>query len=358
MQKLFKNAKLVDIKNGEINFVDILVENNIIKDIQKVGVLSNQKENIDIIDLQGGYVLPPFVNVFCHSVDAFQKNYGEINQFDSDFVSLVRKLMEMKNVLAGAIYNDASSKNEFGCEYIEKIEEKSEQELSEIVSVVAKNQNKLFIEVGKTLEELGTVDLQYKKSLPQVLEDFGFLDREPVIVGGNCFEKDDFELFSQYNCSFCLTPSDDGKSGVRPTNFISLQSKDFCVGLGSGKSFEIDFFAFMRQLIMTQRGLFEDACCIEEKDAFEVATYCGAKILGIEKYGVEKGNIANFIVVSGGKSLQDNVLKTLVWEKSKKDVLMTVANGEILQKNGEILMKNMPSYDTIISEILQRLRRK
>ncbi len=358
MQKLFKNANLVDVKNGQVNAVDILIENNTIKDIKNLGELSNQKGGIETFDLQGGYVLPPFVNVFCHSIDAFQKNYEEINQFDCNIVNLVQKLMTIKNIFAGAIYNDVAAKNEFNCVFVDKFEEKSEQELSEIVSTVAKNQNKLFIEAGKTLEELGTVDLLYKKSLPQVLEDFGYLDREPVIVGGNCFEKDDFELFSQYDCSFCLTPSDDGKSGVRPTNFISLQSKDFCVGLGSGKSFEIDFFAFMRQLIMTQRGLFENADCIEEKEVFEVATYNGAKILGLEKYGVEKGKFANFIVVSGGKSLYDDVLKTLVWEKSKKDVFMTVHNGEILQKNGKILMKNMPDYDTIINEILQILRRK
>ena len=355
MQKIFKNANLVDIENGSVELVDLYVENGIIKDIQNAD--SDRQERADIIDLNGDFVLPPFVNAFCHSFNAFEKNYGCLDGIDAEMSKYVQYLMIVKNVLAGATFNDLSEKNGFACVLLDCIDERSEQELSELVSLVAQDKSRLFIDAGRTLEELGTIDMQYKKPLSQVLEDFGFLDRAPTIVGGNCFEKDDLELFSQYDCSFCLTPSADGKSGIRPTNLVSLKSKDFCVGIGSGSSFEIDFFAFMRQIIMTQRGLFEDESCIDEKDVFQMATTGGTKMLGIENYGVKKGSLANFIVVSGGRSLYQNPLKTLVWEKSKRDVLMTVFKGEILQKNGEIFMKNLPKYDTIISEIQQRLRR-
>ena len=70
--------------------------------------------------------------------------------------------------------------------------------------------------------------------------------------------------------------------------------------------------------------------------------------LGFENK-IKVGENATFSVICSRESLYDNVLKTLVWERSKNDVVMSVKNGEVLQKNGEIFMKNMPSYATIIS---------
>ena len=64
------------------------------------------------------------------------------------------------------------------------------------------------------------------------------------------------------------------------------------------------------------------------------------------------------MVIKNAKSLYDDIFKTLVWEKSKRDVVMTVLNGKILQKNGQILMKNCGDYDTIIMDIQEKLRRK
>jgi hypothetical protein len=41
-------------------------------------------------------------------------------------------------------------------------------------------------------------------------------------------------------------------------------------------------------------------------------------------------------VVEKGETLYQNPLKDIVYGKSKKDVKMTVAKGEILQENGKI----------------------
>ncbi len=408
MQKLFKNANVVDLFSGDVVLCDLFVKGGKFVKISKTSpnskISASSKQSCckggmieasvsdEVIDLKGNFVLPPFVNVFCNSKTAFMKSYLNFDEEEQEANSEIatqnlvniQMLMKIKNVLAGAICNDVSIcaddkgcenvlkadneeivqnakfscvSNEFNSVSLENISEKTEQELANLTDFVAKNEANLFLRCGRTLEELGTIDLQYKKSLPHVLEDFGFLDRKAAIVGGNCFEKDDLELFSQYDCAFCVTPSDDGKSGIRPTNLMSLKAKDFLVGMGSGDSFEIDFFAFMRQIIMTQRELFEQVDVIDEKDTFQIATYAGAQILRIDDFGICEGNSANFIVVAKTPTLYSSALKTLVWEKSKKDVLMTIFDGEILQKNGEIFMKNVSSCDTIIMEIKQQIRR-
>ena len=111
----------------------------------------------------------------------------------------------------------------------------------------------------------------------------------------------------------------------------------------------------MRQMILTQRGLFEDQKIIDEKMAFKIA--CNGNVVGV-KNNIEINNFANFAVVLKENSLQNDALKDLVWCKSKKDVLMTICRGEILQKSGEIFMQNLPQYDKIITAIQQKIRRK
>lgn len=353
MQIIFKNAQLFDIKTGQLDLVDILTVDD---KIAKVGKIEQNVEQCEVVDLHGDIVMPNFVNVFCDSQRAFEIDYGEFDKNDKKLCQDIENLMKIKNFLAGAICNDVSSnKNEYVLENVDQLEE---NELSDISEKVAKEKLKLFVKAGQNLEELGMVDKIYKKPMIQVLEDFGFLDRKPVFVGGNCLEKDDLELLSNYGCQFCLTVGEDGKNGRRPTNLQTLKTFDFEVGLGSGYSFEIDFFAFMRQILMTQRGLFEDKNCFSEQEVLLMACNAGELLLFGETNSIKNGAKANFIVIKNAKSLYDDIFKTLVWEKSKKDVVMTVLNGKILQKNGQFLMKNWGDYDTIIMDIQERLRRK
>ena len=74
--------------------------------------------------------------------------------------------------------------------------------------------------------------------------------------------------------------------------------------------------------------------------------------MGFEN-SLQIGKNATFIVVDARESLYKNVVETLIWERSKKDVLMCVRDGEVLQKNGKIFMKNVPDYDTIIVNLKQ-----
>ena len=341
--KLFKNANLVNLENGQTEIVDILVGD----DGKIVQIESGISINAEVCDLQGNYVIPPFVNSFCDSSRALENSYG-IEVKSAEEKTLAQQLLCVKNLTAGAIFlNDRVA--------LRNVDEKAETELDEICENAAREKDKIFAKVGLTLEELGSIDKHYGKTLTEVLEEFGFLDREFVLVGGNCLEKDELRLLKNYDAKIVVTPNEDGRLGRRPTNLNTLRNLDFDIALGSGDFAEIDFFAFMRQMILTQRGLFEDQKIIDEKMAFKIA--CNGNVVGV-KNNIEINNFANFAVVLKENSLQNDVLKDLVWCKSKKDVLMTICRGEILQKNGKIFMQNLPQYDTIITAIQQEIRRK
>ncbi len=368
MRTLFSNANVVDIFTGEVKHVDIYVEDG---NISKILPAAQEHDfDGDIFDLNGDYVLPSFVNVFCDSLKALEQNFdiSRNNLLLTDVFPL-DNLLYYKNALSGCVYlNSMVFREFFSAKVLDNFLEKSESELSNFVDVVAKEKKVSFLKVGQSLQELGAVDSIFKKSLCHVLEDFGFLDRPCVIVGGNCFEKDDLELFEQYECRFCLTPFDDARQAKRPTNVVALKNRDFLVGIGSGYGFEIDFFAFMRQILLSTWGMFEDKSVLSEQDVLKMATFHGAQILlgeGFSTYGVSEGCHADFCVVRKTNSLYDDVFKRLVWEKSKNDVVMTVFGGKIIQKNGKLfayqkenIMQICKDYDIIKEELFNQIRRK
>ncbi len=343
MEKLFKNAKLVVLENETVLDVDILVENGKIKSFDKVKNFVGET-----IDLQGKFVMPSFVNGFYDSESAVISNYfsGQNCFSGKDIKKDACNLMLTKNLLAGAVFLNDITKT--GVPVIQNIEEKDESELSALSNKIAQDKKTAFLKFGQDLLSLGTIDKEFGKSACSVLEDFGFLDRESIVVGGNCLEKDELEILSNYGCKFVILPNEDARVGRRATNVLSLLAKGFDICLGSGNSAEIDFFAFMRQVLSSTRTLFEDENCLTEKDVLSFAT--NGFVFGIDNR-LKVGGRATFIVVDKTQSLYDEPFKTLVWECSKRDVCLCVKDGEVLQKNGEILMKNLPDYDTIIRNL-------
>lgn len=353
MQVLFKNCNIINLEDSTVTLSDILVENGHIKAVEEVGRMFLDKENE--VDIQGNFVMQPFYNAYCNSKSAVEENYGL--EFISD-TNLDAILLQSKNVLSGvAFLNDISNKTSENC-YLEKIDLLTDKDLDDVCMNVSQKKQKLFIKVGQTLDELGSIDKNFNKSVSRVLEDFGLLDKNPIIIGGNCLEKDELQLLSEFDCKFVITPFEDGKNGRRPTNLITLKTLGFEVGIGSGNSTEIDFFAYMRQILMNMRGMFEECDVLTEQEVLQMATVNGAKILSKEVCSFKVGQPADFVVIKKEDSLYDDIFKTLVWEKSKKDVLMTIVDGKICQKNGEILMKNVGSYDKIRQDIKLTTRRK
>lgn len=369
---VFANARLVDFENSSALVCDIVVEDGKILEIipksEDVDYKKRKKHCEDaskLYDCRFGFVIPPFQNSFCDSMKAFKNSYG-LEIVDSETQKLVQNIMLVKNLMAGAVFTDFSL-NECYKKHalLEDVEEKSEQELNELSDDVAKNKKRLFMKVGQTLDELGSLDKAYGKPLTHTLEDFGFLDRSyPVLVGGNCFEKDDFRFLKEHgvlNCVLC--PSEDGRLGRRPTNVLQLKNLDFVVGLGSGYSFGVDFFAFMRQILLTQRGMFEDENCLTEKDvllmAYSRVAICENPNDIFDYIQLRKGDSANFIVVRNVLEEDDlfcsDVLRELVWGKSKNDIELMVMHGKIWQQNNYCVLLNC-AYEDLLKKLSEKLK--
>lgn len=312
---IFKNCNLLNLKLGKTNLVDIQVEG---EKIEKIGKIKG-----DGIDLEGKIVMPGFANCYHNYERASINSYGKM---------IDEKDLKSKNICSGVCFDYYDTKNITFLEDIDKLSEKMFE------NVCFNLKDKVFIKFGQNLNEMGNINAIYKQLPSEVLEDFGILDKNAVIVGGNCFEKDELELLGAYNTSFVLLPNDDARSGRRFLNINILNRLNISYGLGSGEYAEVDFFAFMRELLSFNSFVMENSSLMSEQEALLHATLIGAKILGFDGE-IKKGNYANFVVLSG-KTNYDDIFKSIVYGMSKQNVYMTVKNGKILQQNGVFAMEN------------------
>lgn len=312
---IFKNCNLLDLKLGKTNLVDIQVEGD---KIEKIGKIKG-----DGVDLEGKIVMPGFANCYHNYERASINSYGKM---------IDEKDLKSKNICSGVCFDYYDTKNITFLEDIDKLSEKMFE------NVCFNLKDKVFIKFGQNLNEMGNINAIYKQLPSEVLEDFGILDKNAVIVGGNCFEKDELELLGAYNTSFVLLPNDDARSGRRFLNINILKRLNISYGLGSGEYAEVDFFAFMRELLSFNSFVMENSSLMSEQQALLHATLIGAKILGFDGE-IKKGNYANFVVLSG-KTNYDDIFKSIVYGMSKQNVYMTVKNGKILQQNGVFAMEN------------------
>ena len=312
---IFKNCNLLDLKLGKTNLVDIQVEGD---KIEKIGKIKG-----DGVDLEGKIVMPGFANCYHNYERASINSYGKM---------IDEKDLQSKNICSGVCFDYYDTKNITFLENIDKLSEKMFE------NVCFNLKDKVFIKFGQNLNEMGNINAIYKQLPSEVLEDFGILDKNAVIVGGNCFEKDELELLGAYNTTFVLLPNDDARSGRRFLNINILNRLNISYGLGSGEYAEVDFFAFMRELLSFNSFVMENSSLMSEQQALLHATLIGAKILGFDGE-IKKGNYANFVVLSG-KTNYDDIFKSIVYGMSKHNVYMTVKNGKILQQNGVFAMEN------------------
>lgn len=312
---IFKNCNLLNLKLGKTNLVDIQVEG---EKIEKIGKIKG-----DGVDLEGKIVMTGFANCYHNYERASINSYGKM---------IDEKDLKSKNICSGVCFDYYDTKNITFLEDIDKLSEKMFE------NVCFNLKDKVFIKFGQNLNEMGNINAIYKQLPSEVLEDFGILDKNAVIVGGNCFEKDELELLGAYSTSFVLLPNDDARSGRRFLNINILNRLNISYGLGSGEYAEVDFFAFMRELLSFNSFVMENSSLMSEQEALLHATLIGAKILGFDGE-IKKGNYANFVVLSG-KTNYDDIFKSIVYGMSKQNVYMTVKNGKILQQNGVFAMEN------------------
>lgn len=315
MRILIKNANILSFSKEKFEKKDVLIdESEIVKISNDIDAFCDRT-----IDVNGNILMPAFANLYFNAERAVKNSYINVDVYE----------FRKNSALAGVCFEKEITS------YLENVASFSEKQLDEICLNL---QGPVYVKIGQNLEEMGEINALSKKMPSEYLEDFGILDKKTFIVGGNCFEKDEIELFSNYDVSFILLPNDDARSGRRFVNINTLKKFEIPFGLGSGEFAEINFFEMMRQILSYNSFVMENTSLMTAKEILEIATLKGAEMLG-ENGEVKEKNKANFLIVKRDERYQ-NPFDEIVFGKNNSDILFTIKNGKILQENGVFVMEN------------------
>lgn len=396
MKKLLTNAKIFDENYNKFRDVNILINENIIEKIYdnnekfaKNYEFLNENDDFDVVDCKNNIIIYGFINSQSYLLKNFFESfvsmlsYEEFNEKFDDFLnglSLEEKYyiykFQILNLIKNGIvafcdsdfFNLALKKavketninvvykigiqncfEEFDQKSMEKlIRENSnfilaldsvlkntEQNFDEIIKLSKLNNKPVLINGSESLLDAGNVETEFNKTSPQLLEEYGFLDVENVLLNSNVLDKEDYEILSGYNSKLIFSPSLNLSFGFKNANIYALDKTNI-IGLSSFKNnYELEMFLANN----LENENYNKIEIFSSKKLYEFATKNNAKILGLEGFGeIKEGNFANLIVTKNDNMLCDCNLFLKNFENSK--IISVMINGNFVYASNHFVLNN------------------
>lgn len=194
------------------------------------------------------------------------------------------------------------------------------------------------------------------------LEAHGVLETQPLLAHCIHVDDEDARIIAQTNSRVAHCPKSNAKlrHGIAP--FAKFLEKGIAVGLGSdsvASNNTCDLIEEARFALLTARA-FNDSCDISAADVLQTATAGGARALGMENEigQLREGLQADLTVVSLDGAHQNpsyDVISTLIFSSSGRDVLMTMVAGREVFRDGRVTTVNEDELRDRMIELAQRL---
>ena len=202
-----------------------------------------------------------------------------------------------------------------------------------------------------------------KISTIQYLDQCGILETKPLLAHCINVDKRDIETIRMKGASVAHCPKSNAKLGHGFAPFADFIKSDLKAGLGSdsvASNNTCDIFEEARFALLLSRAVNRNVL-IKAEDVLRAATIGGARALGLEKKigSLVEGKEADLIIVSLNDAHQQpvhDVIPSLIFAASGKDVRLTVIAGREVYRNGKVTTVDEDEIKARIAEIKNKLK--
>ncbi|MBR3790481.1 MAG: amidohydrolase [Clostridia bacterium] len=230
--------------------------------------------------------------------------------------------------------------------YAHSIYGTSEENFEKLITFARKNNLPVATHLSETLGEVGDCSVKNNDlTPPELLEDFGFLDRGATVYHCVHCDKDDLDILANYGASVVSCSSSNLKlaSGIAP--LYAMVEKGINVALGTDGAYSnnaLDMFREMFLAATLQKATLYSADVMPANLVLDMATKNGAKALGFDNMGdIVPGNVADIILIditAPHHQPVNNIISNLVYAAKSTDVYLTMIKGKILYRNGQYFL--------------------
>ena len=166
-------------------------------------------------------------------------------------------------------------------------------------------------------------------------------------VAAHCvwIDSEDIEILSEKSVGVAHNPISNMilASGICPVPELRSLGVNVGIGIdGAGSNDSQDMLQSIKITPLLQRVKKMQATALSSRDAFQMATIEGAKVLGVEKElgSLEIGKKADFVVLDGDSPVLANIhdpFQAVVYCAGKSEVKEVWVDGEMILKDGEVV---------------------
>lgn len=420
MAILFKNARILTLKDSKIFEGDLLVDNDKIINISKS---ISKKKNYQIIDCNKNLLMPSFKNMHTHSGMSFLRSYADdmkledwlhnfVEPMESCFkendIYYLTKLSILEYISNGIttvsdMYFDGSETmkalNEYGLKgniiymwdikklsYLEAYHKYSSQDKKNLLKLAMglhaiysssderiKAMSKLihdlkipfYVHAHETIKEVDDCIKNHKMTPIQYFNKFGLFDYGGAIYHGVYLSKKDINILKNKKVTVVTCPASNLKlaSGIADIKKLLENDINVCIGTdGPASNNSLDMFKEMFLVSTLSKIKNNDPISIKPFDILKMACCNSNKLLKENNDILEIGKKADIIMIDLDKpEMQpiNNVVSNLVYSGNKSLIKLTMSNGKILYMNGKYYLKDEPNdIFKYANLITQRLKKE
>ena len=198
------------------------------------------------------------------------------------------------------------------------------------------------IHLSETEKENRECMERHGKTPAEVFDSAGMFDQPTVAAHCTWLTKTDLDIMAGKKVSVACCPISNMKLSSGMCNMTPMFGLgiNVCIGTdGVASNNSLNFFEEMKMFALTGKVVSKNPTTMDPKTVLRCATRSGALAQGRTDCGlVKEGFKADLIVVDvSGPNMwpADDMLNNLVFSADGKDVLLTMADGRILYKDGE-----------------------
>ncbi len=205
----------------------------------------------------------------------------------------------------------------------------------------------MHVHVSETRAEHEGALSRHGKTPLQTLNKYGVWDTRAIAAHCVWTTSEDWALMAEKGVSVIHNPVSNLKLGSGVAPIPAMQKAGVNVALGTdgvSSNNSHDLFEDMKIAAILQNGVLCDPVALLPADALRMATVNGARALGRKAGQIKAGYAADLILVDFSRPNLipcHSYIENLVYSSHGADVVMNMAGGRVIYKNGEYLTIDM-----------------
>ena len=251
--------------------------------------------------------------------------FVKVPNFGFGVNSLEKFSMKGKEIVSAALMNNMPTSALVGQRLVFEIEsllDYNQPFLSDLSDLSARADLPVLIKLGQDLEEVGKVVNKFSCSPVEILEEYGFLDRECYCYGLNFIDKDDQKLLKSYNATLILAPRSDGEEGRGAINLYNFIYNHLKFVFSSGKCYNINMLGEGKLAKINTANLMHQADLVQIRDLLDaLEDNQGNKLeIEVDKLAREETLLDNHVLIENSryKELRNQIKEIAKRLKEKK----------------------------------------